>query len=176
MAYKALRDAQRIAAYYGEEFTSNFESWKSDHYVAMRCRDFEERLAVFNGLVRLPLKFKESYDSITVDEPFDFEAEMEDIDRRVEEAFSQLSGLSKRIAHRIKQFESQGYEVENSAEFRRLGDQIDGILREARRVEKIEGPMGFRGVEVTPSASAAFRSLLDESAASPPSASSVQTS
>jgi hypothetical protein len=169
MAYKALRDAQRVAAYYGEEFASNFEAWKLDHYVAMRCRDFEERLAVFNGLLQLPLKFKERFDSITVDEPFDFEAETEDIDRRVEESFSQLAMLCRRIALRIKQFEAQGYQVDNSTEFRRLRDQVDGIVREARRVEKIEGPMGFRGVEVPPSASEAFRSLLDKSAASPPS-------
>jgi hypothetical protein len=167
MAYKALRDAQRMAAYYGEEFTSNLESWKSDHYVAMRCRDFEERLAVFNGLLLLPLKFKESYDSITVEDPFDFEAETEDIDRRIEEAFLRLSGLSRRIEHGIKQLESQGYEVENSIEFRKLCHQIDEILREARRIEKIEGPMGFRGVEVSPSASATFRALLGGSAAPP---------
>src|SRR5208282_3313501 len=139
----------------------DLESWRIDHDSAMRCRDLEERLALFNGLVQLCLNQKQRHDSFSSPGSFDFDAHVEDIDQRTQDTFARIAVSCRMIALRIKEFESQGYEVENAGDFRALHERTDGILREAKRIAKIEGRMGFRGVKVSPEASKALRSLVD---------------
>jgi len=161
MAYVALRDVQRMASHYARDLSADLESWKADHDAAMRCRDLEERLAVLNGLLRLFLSLKSRYDSEPIPEELDFDEKGEARVRHILQAFSQISGACKVLEPAIKDFENQGYEVDGSQAFCGLHYEIQQFLREAKRIAKIEGSMGFRGVEMSPEAARDFRARLD---------------
>jgi hypothetical protein len=167
MAYRALRDVQRMASHYAQDLTADLESWQVDHDAAMRCRDLEDRLAVFNGLVQLFLVLKSRYDSEPIPNEIDFDGRGEAIVRQILQAFSHLSAACIGLQPAIKALEAQNYDVEGSREFCNLHDQIQQFLREAKRVAKVEGPMGFHGVQMTPDAAQSFRALLDAQSSSP---------
>ena len=90
--------------------------------------------------------------------------------------FPKFRALVEVLEPAIKDFENQGYEVEGSQDFCSLHDEIQQFLREAKRIAKIEGSMGFRGVEMSPEAAKDLRAHLDahskSATATPPSASS----
>jgi hypothetical protein len=162
MAHTALRDVQRMASRYAADLTDDLESWKSDHEMAMRCRDLEERLTVFNGLLQLFLTLKSRYESIAITGELDFNAKDDEVGHRIKQTCSRVSRACSEIDSGIRAFEDLDYAVESSGEFRSLRDQIEKVLQEMDRLAKIEGPMGFRGVEMAPDAVKAFRSLIDE--------------
>jgi len=161
MAYKALRSAQRMAFNYAEDLYDDLESWKKDHGNAMRCRDLEERLALLNGLLGLVLNFRARYDSIVSSGELAFTSEFEEADSRIEGQYERLSTTCRVIDAWIQGFETQGFSVDGSGEFRVLRGRIDEIVREAERIANIEGRVGFRGVEMAPEAANKFRAMLD---------------
>jgi len=161
MAYKALRDAQRMASRYAEDLYDDLESWKKDHGEAMRCRDWEERLALLNDLLGLVLKVRERYDAAVLTKDVEFDADVEEADRRLDGSFEELSVRCQEVASRIARFEIQGFYVDGSVEFRSLRRNIDEIVSEVKRVAKVEGRMGFRGVEMSPTAVDSFSAMLN---------------
>lgn len=161
MACRALRDAQRMASNYAEDLYVDLESWKKDHSEAMRCLDLEERLALLNGLLELVLRVRARYDSIVLAEALDYDSVIEQADRRIEEEFERISTSCREIDSRIKGFETQGFGVDGSTEFRVLRGRMDVIVAEAGRIASIEGRVGFRGVEMAPEAASHFREMLD---------------
>lgn len=158
MAHSALRDAQRMASRYAEDLANNMESWKRDYLSAMGCRDLEESLIVFNGLMRLFFELKSRFDRCDFSGQLIYDPIPE---RHLEEAYDELSNACKRVEDLIKEFEGQDYEVTGAEEFRSHLHKIEEFRIEAQRVAKIEGRMGFRGVTMDPEDAAAFRSLAE---------------
>jgi hypothetical protein len=161
MAHVALRDVQRMASHYARDLTEDIESWKADHVSAMNCRDLEGRLAVFNGLLQLLFNLKSRHDSQPIPEELDFDGQGETNERQMLQVFSQLLSACEALARAVNDFESQGYQVEGSREFGDYLDKIQRFLGEAKRIAKIEGSMGFRGVQMARDAAEAFRARLD---------------
>jgi hypothetical protein len=170
MAYQALKDVQRMASHYAQDLTADLESWKADHDAAMRCRDLEERLAVLNGLLRLFLDLKARCDSAPIPEELDFDEKGASRERHILQAFSYISSACKVLEQAIKGFENQDYEVEGSRDFSELQAEIQRFLQDAKRIAKIEGQMGFRGVQMAPDAAHSFRALLEAHSTSAPTA------
>jgi hypothetical protein len=167
MAYVALRDVQRMASHYAQDLTADLESWKVDHDVAMRCRDLEEGLAVFNGLLGLFLDLKSRCDSEPIPSELDFDGKGETRERHIVQAFSLISDACRVLEPAIRDFESQGYDVVGSRDLLCHRDKIQQFLQEAKRIAKIEGTMGFRGVKMAPNDAETFRALLDAHSNSP---------
>ena len=166
MANSALRDAQRMASNYAEDFADQIERWQPDHISALECLDLQDRLFVVNGLLRLCFALKERFESLPQAEPLDYDPEPE---RLTEQMFGQLSGICRKIVAWIGEFEKQGYRVEEAEEFRSHRNGVEEYLAEAKRIARVEGRMGFRGVNMAPEALETFRSFLNSKTASPSS-------
>jgi hypothetical protein len=158
MAYHAIRDTQRMASRYAEDLEDELESWKPDHDAAMKCRDVEGHLTVFNGLVRIFLEVLDAYGKIDASEVLldDFE-----LDHRVERAIEGMLAACERVETAIQFFERESFTVDRAEDFRALRDRVRAHRDEARRIAKIEGRMGFRGVTMAPEDVAAFHIVLD---------------
>ncbi|GAC1473739.1 MAG: hypothetical protein NVSMB9_22910 [Isosphaeraceae bacterium] len=164
MSYSALRDVQRMASDYAEDLADQMELKSAEQTASMRCRDFEERLAATNGLLRLFLDLKHRYDSLDMRHELsvDLDAEL-----RVEQAIAVLSRSCERIAARLVELEGQDFGVDGSAEFRLNRQKIEDLLGEAARLAKVEGRMGFRGVTMSDESADRFRTLMDSRSHSP---------